>query len=208
MFNIRNIKSGDINMSLFLNYISLIKTLNNNNNKKKLLSLQILRTLSKIRLTNRLSVMNAVSHFTITNQLVIVFLSYRREHRFTGEVTRLAVAAVVQSSSHVHLFVTSWSAAPQAHLSLTISWNLPRFMSIESVMPSNTQLFLSWRVRTCFLSSVCSTLPLSCSNKIVAALVSKLKKKKKLESKSKTQKAHDYSRDKGRFRGILFLFFP
>ena len=35
MFNIRNIKSGDINMSLFLNYISLIKTLNNNNKKKK-----------------------------------------------------------------------------------------------------------------------------------------------------------------------------
>ena len=28
MFNIRNIKSGDINMSLFLNYISLIKALN------------------------------------------------------------------------------------------------------------------------------------------------------------------------------------
>lgn len=28
MFNIRNIKSGKINMSLFLNYISLIKALN------------------------------------------------------------------------------------------------------------------------------------------------------------------------------------
>ena len=28
MFNIRNIKSGDINMSLFLNYISFIKALN------------------------------------------------------------------------------------------------------------------------------------------------------------------------------------
>ena len=28
MFNIRNIKSGDINMSLLLNYISFIKALN------------------------------------------------------------------------------------------------------------------------------------------------------------------------------------
>ena len=192
MFNIRNIKSGDIIMSLFLNYISLIQALNNNNKKKNLLSLQILRTLSKICLTNRLSIMNAVSHFTVTNQLVTAFLSHRREHRFTGEVTRLVVAALVQSSSLVHLSVTSWSAAPQARLSLTISWNFPRFMSIEAVMPSNTQLCLSWRVRTRFLSSVCSTLPLSCSNKIVAALVltfSKKNKKQKLESQRQNTKS-------------------
>ena len=191
MFNIRNIKSGDIIMSLFLNYVSLIQALNNNK-KKNLLSLQILRTLSKICLTNRLSIMNAVSHFTVTNQLVTAFLSHRREHRFTGEVTRLVVAALVQSSSLVHLFVTSWSAAPQARLSLTISWNFPRFMSIEAVMPSNTQLCLSWRVRTRFLSSVCSTLPLSCSNKIVAALVltfSKKNKKQKLESQRQNTKS-------------------
>ena len=37
----------------------------------------------------------------------------------------------------VRLFVTPWTAACQASLSLTISWSLPRFMSIESVMPSN-----------------------------------------------------------------------
>ena len=179
-------------MSLFLNYVSLIQALNNNN-QKNLLSLQILRTLSKICLTNRLSIMNAVSHFTVTNQLVTAFLSHRREHRFTGEVTRLVVAALVQSSSLVHLFVTSWSAAPQARLSLTISWNFPRFMSIEAVMPCNTQLCLSWRVRTRFLSSVCSTLPLSCSNKIVAALVLTFSKKKNKKQKLESQRQNTKS---------------
>lgn len=177
-------------MSLFLNYISLIKALN-----KKSVELTDTKTLSKICLTNWLSIINAVSHFIATNQLVTGFLLYRREHMFTGDMTCLVVIAVVQSLRHVHLFVTSWIAAPQAPLSLTISWNLPRFMPSESVMPSNTQLFLSWRVRTCFLSSVCSTLPLLCSNKIVAALVLKFsKKKKKMESKSKTPKAREYSR--------------
>ena len=39
--------------------------------------------------------------------------------------------------SHVRLFATPWTAACQASLSLTISWNLPKFTSIESVMPSS-----------------------------------------------------------------------
>ena len=43
----------------------------------------------------------------------------------------------VQSLSHVWLFGTPWTAACQASLAFTISWSLPRFMSIESVMPSN-----------------------------------------------------------------------
>ena len=30
-----------------------------------------------------------------------------------------------------------WTAARQASLSLTISWSLPKFVSVESVMPSN-----------------------------------------------------------------------
>ena len=45
--------------------------------------------------------------------------------------------AVVQSQRHVWLFVTPWTAAPQAPLSFTVSWNLLKFMSTESVMPSN-----------------------------------------------------------------------
>ena len=40
----------------------------------------------------------------------------------------------VQSLSHVQLFATPWTAAYQATLSPTISWNLLRFMPIESVM--------------------------------------------------------------------------
>ena len=44
---------------------------------------------------------------------------------------------VVQSLSHVQLFVTPRTAACQASLSFPISWNLLKFMSIESVMLSN-----------------------------------------------------------------------
>ena len=39
--------------------------------------------------------------------------------------------------SRVWLFMTPWTAASQASLSLTISQSLPKFMSSESVMPSN-----------------------------------------------------------------------
>ena len=44
---------------------------------------------------------------------------------------------VVQSLNHVWLFPTSWSASHQVPPSSTISWNLPKFMSIESMMLSN-----------------------------------------------------------------------
>ena len=43
----------------------------------------------------------------------------------------------VQSLSRVQLFVTSWTAASQASLSITNSQSLLKLMSIESVMPSN-----------------------------------------------------------------------
>ena len=43
----------------------------------------------------------------------------------------------VQSHSGVWLFVTPWTAAPQASLSITNSQSLFKLMSIESVMPSN-----------------------------------------------------------------------
>ena len=47
------------------------------------------------------------------------------------------VVFIVQSLSHVQLFATTWTAAHQASMSFTISWGLFKFMSIESVMPSN-----------------------------------------------------------------------
>ena len=43
----------------------------------------------------------------------------------------------VWSLSHVRLFATPWTAARQASLSITNSWNLLKLMSTESVMPSN-----------------------------------------------------------------------
>ena len=43
----------------------------------------------------------------------------------------------VQSLSCVRLFAIPWTATFQESLSITNSWNLLKFMSIESVMPSN-----------------------------------------------------------------------
>ena len=60
--------------------------------------------------------------------------------------------------SHVHLFVTPWTAARQASLSIINSWSLIKLMSIELVMPFNhlilchplllSPIFTSFRV--CF----------------------------------------------------------
>ena len=44
---------------------------------------------------------------------------------------------IVQTLSHVWLFVTPWTAASQASLSFTISQSLLRLTSTELVMPSN-----------------------------------------------------------------------
>ena len=45
--------------------------------------------------------------------------------------------SLVQSLSCVWLFVTPWTTAHQAFLSITNSWSLLKLMSIESVMLSN-----------------------------------------------------------------------
>ena len=47
----------------------------------------------------------------------------------------------VQALSRVQLFVTPWTAALQASLSITNSWSLLKLTSIESVMPSNHLIF-------------------------------------------------------------------
>ena len=46
----------------------------------------------------------------------------------------------VQSLSRVGLFVTPWTAAYQASLSITNSWNLVKLMSIKSVIPSKHRI--------------------------------------------------------------------
>ena len=45
--------------------------------------------------------------------------------------------SLIQLLNHVRLFVTPWTAAHQASLSITNSWSLLKLMSTKSVMPSN-----------------------------------------------------------------------
>ena len=53
------------------------------------------------------------------------------------QFTSITQFSSVQSLSRVQLFEAPWTAACQASLSITNSWSLLRFMSIELVMPSN-----------------------------------------------------------------------
>ena len=57
----------------------------------------------------------------------------------TGSIPDLGRSLIssVQSLNCVWLFVTPWTTARQASLSITNSWSPPKPMSIESVMPSN-----------------------------------------------------------------------
>ncbi|XDC71810.1 hypothetical protein R6Z07F_002983 [Ovis aries] len=57
----------------------------------------------------------------------------------SSKVVRVSISSV-QSLSRVQLFVTPWTAARQASLSITNSQSLFRLMSIELVMPSNHQI--------------------------------------------------------------------
>ena len=58
-----------------------------------------------------------------------------RHTKFWG-LNTVQYSSVIQFR-HVRLFVTPWTAARQVSLSITNSWNPPKPMSIESVMPSN-----------------------------------------------------------------------
>ena len=54
-----------------------------------------------------------------------------------GNYSQYFISQSVQSFSRVRLFVTPWTAACQVSLSITNSWSLLKFMSIELVMPSS-----------------------------------------------------------------------
>ena len=68
-------------------------------------------------------------------------------HKESGMIDRLSLSmpgmfslvqfSLVQSFSHVRLFVTPWTAARLASLSITNSQSLLKLMSIELVMPSS-----------------------------------------------------------------------
>ena len=53
------------------------------------------------------------------------------------ELQGLDPIAIVQSLSHVWLFITPWTAARQASLSSTVSWSLLKLVSMELMMASN-----------------------------------------------------------------------
>ena len=65
----------------------------------------------------------------------------------------------VQSLSDVQLFVTPWTTASQASLSITNSWSLFKLMSTESVMPSNHLILLSFWSLASALAPVSCVLP-------------------------------------------------
>ena len=79
--------------------------------------------------------------------LISVMISYLPEpHLWTCVQTNLSrssfcheehVFGSVQLLSHVQFFVTPWTAAHQASLSITSSQSLLKLVSIKSVMPSN-----------------------------------------------------------------------
>ena len=54
-----------------------------------------------------------------------------------GSLWKSVQFSAIQSLSHVWFFATSWTAAYQASLSITNSQGLLKFVSIESVIPSN-----------------------------------------------------------------------
>ena len=61
----------------------------------------------------------------------------------------------IQLLSHVQLFMTPWTAASWASLSIANSWSLLKLMSIELVMPSN-RLILCCPLL--FLPSICPSI--------------------------------------------------
>ena len=63
--------------------------------------------------------------------------SDRTEDVHTPSIPLQSQFSSIQLLSHVWIFVTPWTAAHQTSLSITNSQSLHKFMSIESVIPSN-----------------------------------------------------------------------
>ena len=82
----------------------------------------------------------AVLHIMLSNGSL---LSNRNKMQTMGGILNYLVKALkikissVQLLSHVRLFLTPWTAARQAPLSITNSRSLRKLMSIESVISSN-----------------------------------------------------------------------
>ena len=73
----------------------------------------------------------------ITLSLLYFIFNFLCEVLYALFIFAMIQFSSVQSLSRVRLFVTPWTTARQASLSITNCWSLPKPMSIESVMPSN-----------------------------------------------------------------------
>ena len=82
-----------------------------------------------------------MNHYVVhlkLNQLYFNFKMYSIINLHQGRLMNIYILFVVdQSPSRVQVLVTPWTAACQASPPLTISQRLPKFISIELVMPSN-----------------------------------------------------------------------
>ena len=79
----------------------------------------------------------------------------------------LKFVVVFQLLSHVRLFVTPQTAARQASLSSTVSWDLLKFVSVESVMISNHLIFCCFFL---LLPSIFPSTRISFSNESVLCI--------------------------------------
>ena len=71
------------------------------------------------------------------SQYTLFFKIFKLKYSWFTIWYKFQVFSSVQSLNHVWLFVTPWTAACQASLSITNSRSPPKPMSIKSVMPSN-----------------------------------------------------------------------
>ena len=85
-----------------------------------------------------------VSNYLWCNQNINVFISFPAQKLMASTEEWLSkhgiyiyTAEYSVQFSRVQLFVTPWTAARQASLSITNSWSLLKLMSITLVMPSN-----------------------------------------------------------------------
>ena len=78
-----------------------------------------------------------VKQFSTTRDTQRSSQTYMEKRRGKREIEVTRRRSSAQLLSYSRLFVTPWTTACQASLSITNSQCLPKFMSIESVMPSN-----------------------------------------------------------------------
>ena len=79
--------------------------------------------------------------FSNLNEMDQFFDKHKLPKLLQEKIDNLYHFSLVQSLSCVRLFVTSWTAAHQASLSITNSWSMLKLTSIELVMPPNHLIF-------------------------------------------------------------------